>query len=325
MRNGKGRTGTLGAAFLLLILATGVCLAGSGDLNPNKYALTHKHSYEADVEGEGYVMVYQKVDTNNLSLDEYMHGSGTINEADLLTSEQKSSHYGTYWYYSDTSGWKEQSTGASSVISLSKQNDMTYSPEGFSYGTGWYSNHPVVYNSLIKDRTVAKSYQEAAMMMHQLEYARGFSGDITVDMNCTGPTEKSPGKGLISMKLEDDVTQGTVHVGELLSNTLYSTRKNMKAQGWKNPLIEVDANYVGSFRIKKTMSLEISKYNPTSSADWLPCCSGGFLDVPGYDKVYGDKAGIFDCTCRETALKGYAPAWNATMAQFPADEYRLKA
>ena len=83
--------------------------------------------------------------------------------------------------------------------------------------------------------TEAKSYQEASSMLHQIEYARGFVGDITVDLNCTGPTFLNNGVGLTSMKIKDQVIDGTVHVGVLQTYTLDKSKDNMKIQGIHKP------------------------------------------------------------------------------------------
>ena len=66
-------------------------------------------------------------------------------------------------------------------------------------------------------------------MHRQVEYARALKGDIAVDMNCTAPTATVSGKGSISMKIDDDVTQGTLHIGELLSMPMTNSQ-NTKIQ-----------------------------------------------------------------------------------------------
>jgi len=315
---------------LILILTMGSCWAGPFDKNPGMDAIKHKHYMTDDVTGEGFVMVYQNVNTNNLSHYEYMHGSGTFDYADIIKSEQKSGHGdSTYWVDEGkklSPVWKEYAYPASSTINYTKQSEVVYSPHSFSYGTGWYASHPVVYNSLIKDKTIARQYQEGAMMHHQVEYARALKADMATDMNCTGNTDSAKGKGSIVMDLEDEVTEGTVHISELMTSK-GSDQTKLKNQGWKNAMIEVDENYVGSFHIQKKMKLEIEKSYKKMGEDWLPCCFGGFADVPtpvkSYNSVKG-QAGIFDCTCRETALSTYKPAWDGSAAQFPNDVYASK-
>jgi len=51
--------------------------------------------------------------------------------------------------------------------------------------------------------------------------------------------------------------------------------------------------------------------------DWLPCCMGGFFDVPDYSKANKGQIGIFDCTCRNTSISTFKPTWDGTIAQFP--------
>ncbi|MBN1322616.1 MAG: hypothetical protein JW986_01260 [Methanotrichaceae archaeon] len=302
MRSHK-RTYMVGVVLFLLMMVTGLSCAGKYDFNPGKYALKHDHELEQDVEGEGYVMVYQKIDTNNLSLDQYSHGSGIFDEAEKLHSLQKTSS--KYYVLDEFGGWVNKPKGANSLITMTKQSDDVQAPFSFPYGTGWYAAHPVTYNSLLKDKTVAKSYQEATMMHHQVEYARAFRGDLEVEINCTGPTETADGKGLTSMDLEDEVTMGTVHIGELQTRTLFSTPSAFKDQGWKNPIIEVDEDFVGNFKIQKKMKVDASKSKSSHDDDWLPCCSGGFDGLLAYgkgiDKEWGDQIRIFDCTCLKTS------------------------
>ena len=318
----------IGSALILLLIMASVSWAGTWDFNLNQEAVKHRSDVTSDVQGDGYFMEYTKVNTNNLSMLEYSHGSGTMDFADVLYNEQKTTHASSsiYWMDYNTGQWTRKYPGASSAITYTRQYDNVQSPTNFAYGTGWYASHPVSYNSLLKDKNEAKSYQESASMHRQVEYARALKGDIAVDMNCTAPTATASGKGSISMKIDDDVTSGTLHIGELLSMPMTDTKtpKFKTKQGWKYPIIEIDNNYIGDFQVQKTMKLEISKSAPTWMEDWLPCCSGGFFDIPSYnfDKERGSQKGIFDCTCRNTSISTMKPAWNASMAQFPTEKYR---
>ena len=46
-------------------------------------------------------MEYKKVNTNNLSMLEYAHGSGNLDFADILYNEQKSKDPSTIYYFGD--------------------------------------------------------------------------------------------------------------------------------------------------------------------------------------------------------------------------------
>jgi len=340
------RTKRIGLSLILLLLSAGLSWAGSNDYNPeyegSREAFKYTYEYQDDVEGDGYMMVRSNVNTNNLSLLEYMHGSGTIDYADLLSSKQKTTHTSDNYYTITKYGtFEKRSKGANSEITYTIQKDMVQSPQVFAFGTGWYAARPIVYDSLLKEKTVAKSYQEAIMMHHQLEYARGYKGDISVNLNCTGSTAEARGKGSVSMKVEDFVTQGTVHIGQLLTDTMKSatptksksksgstvwkTADGMKRQAWKRPIIEVDADYVGNFHIMKNMKIEVEKSKPMEYSDWLPCCFGGYFDMDDVDRKPIAEDGIFDCSCRNQSISTFKPAWNTTRAQFPTEDYQYKA
>ncbi len=327
----------IGSALILLLITASVTWAATWDFNREQEAVKHRNDVTSDVQGSGYFMEYTKVNTNNLSMLEYSHGSGDMDFADILYDEQKTTHTSGYIYWIDynTGQWVRKYPGASSAITYTRQYDNVQSPTNFAYGTGWYASHPVSYNSLIKDKNEAKSYQESASMHRQVEYARALKGDIAIDMNCTAPTATVAGKGSISMKIDDDVTSGTLHIGELLLMPMtdcktpkynIDTKKKITnaKQGWKDPIIEIDNDYVGDFRVQKTMKLDISKSPPSWMEDWLPCCCGGFFDIPSnnFDKEHGLQKGIFDCTCRNTSISTMKPAWNASMAQFPTEKYK---
>ncbi|MCK9565140.1 MAG: hypothetical protein M0Q43_03710 [Methanothrix sp.] len=328
MRHVKGKAVS---GLILLLVVTGLSMAGNWDFNPNQEAVKHRHDLTSDVSGTGYAMEYMKINTNNLSMLEYAHGSGTMDYADVLYDEQKSivSTDNVYWIIDLTTGeWKKKYGSANSVITYTKQYDNIQSPSTFSYGTGWYDSHPVVYNSQLKDKNEAKSYQESASMHRQVEYARALKGDIAVEINCTGPNDSSDGKGFLKMKIDDDVTSGTLHIGELFTMPMKNanTPKYKNKQGWDDAIIEVDSNYIGNFQVQKTMTLDIKKSKSTWGEDWLPCCSGGFFDIPSrnFDKDFGSQKGIFDCTCRNTSISTMKPKWNTTMAQFPTEKYQYK-
>ena len=313
---------------------TGISWAGQYDLNPGMEAVKYKHEMTDDVTGEGYVMEYKRVNTNNLSLLEYSHGSGKIDQADILNNEQKTTHSNTFkvYDYATKGGYdiREKAGGANSVISYTRQYDNIQSATAFTWGTGYYAANPIIYNSLLKDKTEARSYQESASMHRQIEYARAVTGDIAVDINCTGATSTADGKGILSMKIDDEVTQGWMHVGELLTSPMKTINKPSitNRQGWGDAIIEVDNDYIGNFQVQKTMKLEVSKSKPTWAEDWLPCCGGGFFDLLTYtfasDKPYSGQKGIFDCTCRNTSISSMKPKWNTSQAQFPTAEYKNK-
>ncbi|MFZ3149163.1 MAG: hypothetical protein WA137_08975 [Methanothrix sp.] len=83
---------------------------------------------------------------------------------------------------------------------------------------------------------------------------------------------------------------------------------------WKKPLVDVDEDYWGTYRIEKLMNLAASVDETEEDDDWLACCSGGYLSLPetyrkGSNGLGSDVSGVFDCTCFK------AP----TQAEFPKE------
>ena len=320
----------IGAAFLMtLILACPAWAAGEPAMNPDGYFIQNTNEFQQDVSGEGYAMVYQYVNTNNLSVKNYMHGSGSMDMATLINSQQKKAVTVDYFpeYNSKVPSTQFGNSISSyknydSTITFTEQNEMIQAPYSFTFGTGWYASHPVQYNSLLKEKTDSKNYQAGSTMQHQVEYARAFQKDLGIVLNCTGATNKADGVGLNQMKLEESVTAGTVHIGEMLTQNL-DKKKGIKGST-HDPLILIDENYVGSFKIKKSMTINAVKKQVKEIADWLPCCSGGYFDMDPVDRRFSAD-GVFDCSCRATSLKNYKPAWNGSIAQFPNAIYAKKA
>jgi len=299
------------SAALLVMLAASAPAWAAG--NPQGYYLKNEQTLEQDVEGEGYSMVYQKVNTNTLQFKNYMHGSGSMDAAILLSSNQSKGFF--YPQDQNTLVYGKAEYPAKSNINFVEQNEMTYSPMAMVYGTGWYEKNPIVYNSKLKERTEAKNYDGGACfvdgqgvsMLHQIEYASAFKKDIGVELKNqdkwppTGKYSSTPQNGFstTSMKIEEEVIEGTVHVGQLLT-------KN--SEGWKKTLIEIDENYHGTFRIKKEMEICTTCTGSKPRADWLSCCFGGYDGMDADDKLWGEEQ-VFDCSCRDVA---WGKAWNDT-------------
>jgi len=301
-----------GAAILMLLFMTAPVWAAN---NPEGYYQKNEHAFEQDVEGEGYAMVYQKVNTATLQLQNYMHGSGDMDSATLIYSNQsKGCYYPVDNKYIGTYK-SSMEYPAKSNISFVEQNEMNYAPVAMPYGTGYYEQNPIVYNSKLKEKTCGKSYQEGVSMHHQIEYARGFVKDIGVDLKCAESTPEKKGYGHVEMRIDEEVTEGAVHVGELVTReneVEVDDNGNITGYiwgGWREPLIEIDENYAGSFKITKNMKYTTEKSGVTKvKSDWLSCCFGGYDGMDEINQV-GICEGIFNCDCYNLALAEYDPEW----------------
>lgn len=291
------------AGLMVMLMVSAPSLAAD---NPDGYFIENEHYFEQDVSGDGFVMAYQKVNTETLQLKNYMHGSGSIDAATLINSSQSKGKY--YYYDEKTNTWIKLDPQKKGEIHFVEQNEMNYAPRSFAYGTGYYAENPVVFNSKLKEKTEGKNYQSevATSMHHQIEYASGFNKDIRVNLECVESQEAGvKGHGMAEMRIEETVIEGTVHVGQLIAGG--------EDYGWKKPLVEIDENYIGSFAIKKNMKVCAEKSAKKNAKDWLSCCVGGYGEMEDDDKIWGEKE-IFDCTCRDVA---WGDSWSDKSKEQP--------
>ena len=107
------------------------------------------------------------------------------------------------------------------------------------------------------------------------------------------------------MRIDEEVLQGTVQIKEMLTR-MDDEGKGSKG-GVKNPLILIDEYYVGSFKIKKDMNINVPKAKVKDKAkDWLPCCFPGYDGMEEFGKRLVD-TGIFDCTCSKAPAIAQVP------------------
>jgi len=229
---GVGTITRIWAPLLVMLVVSGPAWAAG---NPEGYYIKNEQTLEQDVEGVGFAMVYQKVNTETPQFKNYMHGSGTMDTATLLSSNQSKGCVSTV--DKDTLVPTVSQYPKKSDISFVEQNEMTYSPVAMAYGTGYYAENPIVYNSELKERTEGKnydgsgcgvsttspSYYQGVSMLHQIEYASAFVKDIGVELKNIEKSSKpssNPQNGLssTSMKIEEEVTEGSVHVGQLVTD-----------------------------------------------------------------------------------------------------------
>jgi hypothetical protein len=272
-------------------------------------------NFEQSVQGNGYFMTYMYTKSGNIALKNYAHGSGSLNSEATLTYQywDKKNHqnYAPLGY----NDWSQN------CIQFKEDVSMVYAPMRIAVGNGYYAANPLEYSSLLKEKTWVKNYRAGTSMHHEVEYAHALDKELNIDVKEKFNYTYDPiweGIGYTRMAINEDVTDGKAHIGVLQANTDFSTANPWvggsldnaaKKSAWKNPSVEIDEDYWGTYHIEKNMTLEVPYYKKTVTDDWLPCCFGGYQD-PNYPTTYmGLKSakGIFDCTCFK------AP----TQAQFP--------
>jgi hypothetical protein len=100
-------------------------------------------------------------------------------------------------------------------------------------------------------------------------------------------TQESYGSFVSSMKL-NAVFNGTGQIGAYVG-TLRGD----------NPDILLDEYYRGSFTINKMMEIGLKSSLLQEEDEWLPCCSGGWINMNYIDKKSFpvDVNRVFNCTC----------------------------
>ena len=305
---------------MVLVALIGSSMAAQSVLYPATLAYPNAYeeknttfTFEQSVQGNGYFMTYLYAKAGNVAVKNYAHGSGSINNEALLTYQKL--NRSTRNAYSDYNDFNQN------CIQFKEDVAMVYAPMRIAVGTGYYAANPVDYSSLLKERTELKNYRAGTSMLHEVEYAHALDKELEVvakeKFNHTYDPEWV-GVGYSQMKINEDVTDGKAHIGVLQANddwTGIDTYRDVSTLSgskqffaWKNPSIEIDEDYWGTYHIEKNMTLEVPYHLVQKSDDWLPCCFGGFSDMSAYDqKIFKSAKGVFDCTCFK------AP----TQAQFP--------
>jgi hypothetical protein len=292
---------------------TGAAVYPATNANPVGYQESNRtFGFEQSVQGNGYFMTYLYAKAGNVALKNYAHGSGSLNsEATLVYQNMDRATHDAYSDYNDF---------AQDCIQFKEDVSMVYAPMKIAVGNGYYAANPLDYSSLLKEKTWVKNYLAGTSMHHEVEYAHALDKQLEIvakdKINMTWDPELVS-VGYTQMKIVEDVTDGKAHIGVLQANENFVSQispnldVSSSKSAWRNPSIEIDEDYWGTYHIEKNMTLEVPYHLIQKGGDWLPCCFGGFSDsaYPYPAKFMGLKSakGVFDCTCFK------AP----TTAQFP--------
>lgn len=190
----------------------------------------------------------------------------------------------------------------SSTIRLESQNSNTYSPVSVSAGNGYYSSHPVTYASAIGSQTQLVNKGNAASLTHTVQSAQGISG--SAEYTVAGKSYRRGDSEYTStssaqMRIDETVTDGRVHIGILQGGEAPGGVSGRDGRGpmtsaWKNPAIEIDEEYIGTFHISKNITISKSDRRLMSTDSWLSCC-GNYLDFYPAKPVSISADDVFNC------------------------------
>jgi len=287
-------------AMLGLTALIGLAISSEGPLEDRSERMVF--NYEDSISGNGNFASNNKITAQGAHTDPRViskladvylrkadHGSGSIErESIVISNESLNKQINPDVIY------------AFGLVATLDNHSMVYGPQTMSIGNGYYAAHPVIFSSLLADKTQIKNYASKTTMGREINYAHGINMDLVAnaedDYYDTG-VAKSLSRTL--MNFEGDVTDGTARI-EMLQG---GTRRSKSA--WINPKIEVDQIYTGTFDFATKMNLTVPVYKSASEDHWLPCCFNGWKDLSYSDmKGFGkDAKDVFDCTCPKTSIK----------------------
>ena len=147
------------------------------------------------------------------AMKNYAHGSGSLDSESTLTWQHLTEK--THNLNSDYNDLYQD------CIQFKEDVAMVYAPMRIAVGTGYYAANPLDYSSLLKERTEAKNYLAGTSMVHEIEYAHAIDKELDLvvkdKINYTYDPELLA-VGYTQMKVNEDVTDGKVHIGVLQAN-----------------------------------------------------------------------------------------------------------
>jgi hypothetical protein len=263
---------------------------------------------------------------NGVELMKKSCGSGTINTVSLLLGE---STYANTSHFFDTDEGEEAEIlerrdeievvyeyeeEATSVVSLKEESNMTHNLTAMAIGTNYYALHPITFKSLLNDDTCIKNRDYFNSLNHEIKDAHGLNMVLDAQSDAINTT----------MIVDENLIDGKAHFGALqlvgipreeeAEDTEGEAEGSTPIQGlamkeWHKHLVEVDTDFAGTYHIKNNMTLTTFEDEREFEDAWLPCCIGGYLDMPiNYQRGtigFGSNVkAIFDCSCAKLG-KGF--------------------
>ena len=289
--------------------------AGDSSTDDN-YAYNHPTSieekdlifnFDQKVSGTGFFSIYKYTSMpdvlgtegrlfNGVEGKNKAHGSGNINKDSKMYAE--STYANKSWIngaINESGVVIQDEEDSSSIVQLNEDGNTSYSPTVMTVGSQYYNLHPITFNSLLNEEDWIKNRDGLNSLYHKVDEAHGL--DIALDAQSDNT--------ITNMNVDENLINGRAHFGALqleeipVDDSEESSALGSAMKAWQKSSVFLDEDYIGTFHLRKNMTLYTHSEENEKEEDWLPCCSGGWDDMPDYDKFsYGKSAkSIFDCTC----------------------------
>jgi len=182
---------------------------------------------------------------------------------------------------------KGNSSYNNSSISFIGQNIISGAPVDLSAGGGYYSSHPIAVGDEIGSRTELSNANSATSMSHEVGFAEEVSGrtEYAVTSRSMRGEYGSINSATTKMQIDETVRSGKVHIGVLSGGN---------GHAWKNPAIEIEEEYIGTYHISKNFAINNSYSRNSFKDGWLNCCAG-IYDIYPPKPVLINADDVFNC------------------------------
>lgn len=173
-----------------------------------------------------------------------------------------------------------------SAIALSSQQEINSSPADISAGSGYYSTHPIAVRLGSGSRTTITNGNSATSMSHEVSFAQAVSGNSGYSASTSSSRDPFGGTSSAStaMHIDETVASGRVSIGVIVGDD--GTGRNSyggvdpMTSAWKDPAIEIEEEYVGTYHISKNFSMNNSQSFKRTTSDGYYCCDPNYLIFP---------------------------------------------
>jgi hypothetical protein len=140
---------------------------------------------------------------------------------------------------------------------------------GIAPGSGYYSSHPFALGGGIGSSTELSNANSATSMSHEVGFAQDVSGkrEYTATSRSMQSGYETINYATTQMQIDETVTSGKVQIGVL---------SGIDGHAWKNPAIEIEEEYIGTYHITKNFAINNSYSKKRDFDGWLNCCGGSY-------------------------------------------------
>jgi hypothetical protein len=194
-----------------------------------------------------------------------------------------------------------------SSIALSNQREFTSTPVDLSVGSGYYSTHPIAVGLGSGSRTVIANADSATSMSHEVSFAQEVSGSSGYSASYSGSSDHfgSTSRASTQMQIDETVASGRVNIGVLVGDGKPGQGNNdgvdPMTSAWKNPAIEIEEEYVGTYHISKNFTLNDSKSIKQDMNDGINGWINGYEDnylIRPQNPAFLSADDVFNCSAK---------------------------